>query len=54
MLQTRRAAVRLAQRPLVCRRRSYADPPKAPDPTTSDRSNDVKTPRMVCSPAALC
>jgi hypothetical protein len=38
MLQTRRAALRLAQRPVVCQRRGYADPSKPPDPMTTDRS----------------
>ena len=38
MLQTRRAAVRLAQCPLICQRRGYADPTKPPYPMTEDRS----------------
>lgn len=47
MLQARRAAVRLAQRPLMCQRRGYADPPYSPDPTTSDRKMDVEKPPPV-------
>ncbi|KAL2036859.1 hypothetical protein N7G274_010402 [Stereocaulon virgatum] len=38
MLQTKRVALRLAQRPLVCQRRGYADPSKPPDPMTTERS----------------
>ena len=54
MLQARRAAVRLAQRPLVCQRRGYADPPYSPDPTTSDRKTDVQQPPPVRFNAILC
>lgn len=48
MLQTRRAAVRLVQRPLVCQQRGYADRPNPPDPTTSDRNVDVEPPPVCC------
>ena len=30
--------MRLAQCPLICQRRGYADPTKPPDPMTTDRS----------------
>ncbi|KAL2058577.1 hypothetical protein ABVK25_001305 [Lepraria finkii] len=43
MLQTRRAAVRLAQCPLICQRRGYADPTKPPYPITADRSVTSKS-----------
>ena len=54
MLQARRAALRLAERPLVCQRRGYADPPYSPDPTTSDRKMDVQEPPPVCSYTMWC
>ena len=50
MLQARRGALRLAQRPYKCQWRGYADI-KPPDPTNADRESDNKP---VNEPIGVC